>query len=280
MSLSQAKGLLKAFSAKHQVRLEDVNKVGENDWEVLRVSRQNFEKATLIADTLSFPVTITYVSDSGENRSLSVLIREIRKFDANTFLLRIIHDANNKEELLTSDRIREIYAGEFGTRYENQGPGFKSAEEQLAKAGGKLLEMIGFTVKDWKAIAPSIERFFSLFTVFSGNLYLHLRIKLHIMVFLARLDRRYCAQEANVIRSFIQAEPQVSPADVDTLLAYVANTLITNLTFEEAISKLDVLPASELATTLRTIESLIEADGKITQEEKALFDSIVKELND
>jgi len=273
MPLKKAVQLIKSFADKKPVSVAEVTQKSPSDWEVLRVSKDLFQNAMLLADMLSFPVQISYVSDKGGSRMLDVVIREIRKHDANSYFLRVEHEKNGNEHLLSSDRIEELYVGELGMRYLSDNDAVPNHEDWMFDLADKIFGKV-----ERKRIAPHVNEFMHLFEPFAGGKCRNTRIKLHVMSYLSRLDKRYCDKERVAMRGFIESEKEVAPQQRDALTFYAANSLITSSAFAEAIAHLDELPVEEVQHLMQHTRVLIEADGNATPEEAQFYDQVMREL--
>ncbi len=259
----------------------DINKIADNDWEVLRVTPETFEKAELIADTLCLAVEITYIGDDGEDKILSVVIREIRKFDKNTYLMKVEY-GNGNIELLSSDRTEEIFAGAFGKLYDTDRDEYGSPlEEILFESGKKIDEAIGInpTKGEVPRVAPTIQTFFHMFEVFEDQNYYALRLKLHLLKFLVKsAGSAKSDAEMNVIRQFIKSDSSVQPSDQEALIEYADYSLVTPAVLKETVDKIHLVPNADLKATLATAKTLIETGGAITPQEQDLYDQLLKAL--
>lgn len=273
MPVNAAAKLLQDFAKKHTPKwFGEENRDLPSDETV----KTAFSQGTVIADHLCFPLQLVCEMDDGKESYLSVDLREIRR-DGKELLFRCDTSASGDTRIFAGSRIKELYAGPEGTLYTDWERLVDPVEKMAMGLNKRFFSGTSWEV-DQSNVIPSLSVFVELFSVFKNSKYLDLRRKLNLLLFLARADGRMCDSETKVVHKFIKDATHAHPNDRPFLMAYMGHAFVTVAIFREAVDELDSISPSEIREVIHAARDLIEADGKITGEEKELFKKLESEL--
>lgn len=241
------------------------------------IKQVDFDRAQPIINHISFPVQI-YWRDKDEQRHFrGITLREIRKL-GDHYMYRAICDRTEEEQILNGANIFELYAGEYGKKYQ-QDPKFTDIWERgLYELHRKYVGSFVPDRESMKDEGRSIEQFIEQFRIFENNNYLELRLRLNVLLFLARLDGRLCDDERRIIYNYIVDQTNGTAQDEMALYSYVNHSFITATEFVKSAQKLELQGIPALQETLVQAHHLIEADNTISMEEQQFFDQINTQL--
>jgi hypothetical protein len=112
--------------------------------------------------------------------------------------------------------------------------------------------------------------FFDKYGIFNTPRLEELQVMLHILIYLAKADRKFCDAEKGFISQFVSGyckDPQKT-----SVLNYVDSHKVKKQDFVDEASKLAHMPEEMVRRILSTAETLTRIDNKVTPKERELFD--------
>jgi len=111
--------------------------------------------------------------------------------------------------------------------------------------------------------------FFDKYGIFSTPRLEELQVTLHILVYLAKADRKFCDAEEDFISRIISG--YCGETQKSLILNYVDTHKVKKQDFLDEASKLAHMPEEMVRRILSSAEALIRIDSKITPKEQELF---------
>lgn len=283
MPLSKALRILKAFADEHLpvFPFEGVRppSVAELDAEVDR----QFAAARPVVDHVSVFVQFTHAFPGHEERMFGATIRSVRQLDQDTFVFRADMDPTGHPRNLSTDHIHEIYSGEFADRHlkdQYQVPSLETWLVEIYNAFHGRFSNGRYAIDrdSMTPLAPHIAEFVRPLQLFDQNLHADLRHQLHVLLYLARLDGRFCEHEREAVKGFIN---RCCEGNADLALGiyhYASLCVVTRAVFDEALDFVDRMPKDAIRSILNNVHAVVQADGHISAEEDKIYRQVMAEL--
>lgn len=283
MPLSKALSLLKAFADEHIPIFPFEGTPPPAEAELDAQVDGQFAAARPVVSHISVFVQFTHAFPGQEERMFGATIREVRQLDEDTFIFRADMDPTGHPRNLSTDHIHEIYSGEYATKYFKDQYQVPSVEQWMVDLYNSLYGKFSngryaIDRQSMKPLAPHIAEFVKPLQLFENNLYAELRHQLHVMLYLARLDGRFCEHEREAVKSFINHCCAGNAELALGVFTYATLSVVTRAVFDESLDYVDALPKESLSHILQNVQALVEADGKLTAEEDRIYREVRAEL--
>lgn len=121
-------------------------------------------------------------------------------------------------------------------------------------------------------VFPSAKAFFDRYGIFNSPKMEELQVILHVLIYLARADRKFVEEEKAIISDIISQ--YCSPQQKKLVEDYAFCHKPTKQDYLGEVGKLAYMDAGVAMFLIRKAEELIKADGKVAAKEQELFDLI------
>lgn len=191
-------------------------------------------KCNVLISGISIPVGMDYTDARGSLTQRRVEVKKIiRKDDEYRYISGFCY-LREKHRNFREDRIKKLIELETGEVY------------------------------------PAPHKFLDKYGIFNSEKMEELQVILHILSYLARVDRKFINEEKELISEVISQYS--SGQQIDLVKDYAFSHKVTKKDYLNEVSKLAYVDLTTVEFLINKAEELIKVDGKITPKEQEFFD--------